>query len=89
MYFVRMKRVTATDARKNWFRLLDEVVEGEQIVVVRNGVRILLSRDEGQVSEQLVDYRKLLKVKNKDRADQWGWDWVEPGEDLKTRDDKK
>ena len=35
-----MKRVTASDARKNWFRLLDEAAAGEVVVIERAGTRI-------------------------------------------------
>lgn len=82
MYTVHMKRVTATEARKQWFRLLDEVAAGEEVVVIRNGVRILLSREAGQVSEKAPNYRSILKVEEKDRADLWGWNWREPGQDM-------
>jgi antitoxin (DNA-binding transcriptional repressor) of toxin-antitoxin stability system len=30
-----MKQVTASEARKNWFRLLDEALDGEVIAVQR------------------------------------------------------
>ena len=42
LYIVHMKRVTASAARKNWFQLLDEVVQGEKIVIERRGRRIVV-----------------------------------------------
>ena len=37
MYNVHMKRVTASEARRNWFRLLDEIAGGEQVVITSEG----------------------------------------------------
>jgi hypothetical protein len=37
LYIVRMKRVTASEARRNWFRLLDEVAAGAVVVIERGG----------------------------------------------------
>ena len=75
-----MKRVTATEARKNWFRLLDDVLEGEVIVIERNGNRIVIRREseppvEGAYSTS--DYSHLLRVAKADEADRWGWSWSE------------
>ena len=73
-----MKRITASEARKQWFRLLDEVVAGEVVVLERKGRRVVLRRDEakGRLREQPeVDYRTLLRVPEADRADQWTWEW--------------
>ncbi len=73
-----MKRVTASQARKNWFRLLDEVVDGEIVFLERRGARVLLTRDlspKTQASRRLPDYREVLQVDDADQADQWHWDW--------------
>jgi antitoxin (DNA-binding transcriptional repressor) of toxin-antitoxin stability system len=73
-----MKRVTASEARKNWFRLLDEVARGEVVCIERGGRLITLKRepDLGQ-GTTVQDYRNLLRVPDVDRADQWGWSWSE------------
>ncbi len=42
LYIVHMKRVTASEARKSWFRLLDDVAAGEVVVIERKGRRIVL-----------------------------------------------
>lgn len=42
-----MLRTTASQARKDLFRLLDAVERGEEVVLERKGVRFRLSRDEG------------------------------------------
>ena len=46
LYIVHMKNVTASEARKNWFRLLDEALDGEVIAVQRKGRRLVLRREE-------------------------------------------
>jgi hypothetical protein len=73
MYTVHMKRVTATEARKNWFRLLDEVVEGEVVLIERDGARLRFALAEPPAG--IPDYRGLIHVSDADSADQWGWEW--------------
>lgn len=78
MYSVHMKRITASEARKQWFRLLDEVVAGEVVVLERKGRRVVLRREETQTKQREqpeIDYRKLLRVPEADHADQWTWEW--------------
>lgn len=72
-----MKAVTATEARKGWFRLLDEVVEGEVVVVDRHGVLVELRRLDrnGDAGWQPPEYDRVLRVAEADTADRWGWDW--------------
>ena len=73
-----MKRVTASEARKQWFRLLDEVVSGEVVVLERKGRRVVLRREdtkEDLKERNNIDYRKLLRVPDADHADQWTWEW--------------
>ena len=78
MYIVHMKRVTASEARKNWFRLLDEVVQGEVVCIERGGRRIVLKREpEASDTVALPDYGELLRVRNADEAHQWRWSWSE------------
>lgn len=89
MYTVHMKRVTATQARQNWFQLLDEVAAGEVVVIERKGRRIVLRREEaarreGAAAEE--EYRRLLDVPDLERADEWGWEWPEAGGDLRVRE---
>lgn len=84
-----MKRVTASEARRNWFRLLDEVVAGEVVTVERDGVQIVVRREEGRAgsrSKPFPDYRGLLKAPDADRADEWGWEWGSDDEGLTSRD---
>lgn len=85
-----MKRVTATEARRQWFRLLDEVAAGEVVVIERKGLRIVLRRETkvrppGAPSHE--DYRRLLRVPDLDRADAWHWEWVAPGVELAIREE--
>ncbi len=90
MYSVHMKRVTATEARRNWFRLLDEVAAGETVVIERKGRRIVLRREEARRARgarSAEDYRGLLEVPELERADAWGWEWKEAGADLVLREE--
>ena len=78
-----MKCVTATEARKNWFRLLDEVAAGEVVVVERRGERVVIRRQPGpRRARARPDYRRLLRVPGADQADRWSWEWRGPGLDL-------
>jgi antitoxin (DNA-binding transcriptional repressor) of toxin-antitoxin stability system len=81
MYTVHMKRVTATEARQNWFGLLDAVAAGEVVVIERHGRRIVLRREDPAEHAAAVvpDYSKILRVPDPDRADQWGWEWTADG----------
>ena len=79
MYNVHMKRVTASEARRNWFRLLDEVVGGESIVIERRGVRVVLQR-EARVTDTPHDYADLLVEPDVDGADRWTWARAEDGQ---------
>jgi antitoxin (DNA-binding transcriptional repressor) of toxin-antitoxin stability system len=76
-----MKKVTASEARRNWFRLLDEAAQGEIIVLQRNGRRLVLRREEsdeaGRASSRPA-YRRLLRVPHADQADRWSWQWKGP-----------
>ena len=78
-----MKRVTASEARKDWFRLLDEIVAGEVVVLERKGRRLVLRRENSRMGERnLPNYKKLLRVPNGDQADQWSWEWKGPEQEL-------
>jgi hypothetical protein len=75
-----MKRVTASEARRNWFRLLDEVAGGAVVMIERGGRRIVLRReDPDPAGAQVPDYSGILKVAEPERADEWRWGW--PGEE--------
>jgi antitoxin (DNA-binding transcriptional repressor) of toxin-antitoxin stability system len=81
-----MKRVTASQARKEWFRLLDEVTAGETVVIERNGRRVILRREPARTKETaraVPDYSRLLRVPHADRLDRWSWEWTGPGESLR------
>lgn len=86
MYTVHMKRVTATEARKNWFRLLDEVAEGEVVLIERDGARLCLSLvEQAEPSPKTPDYRGLIHIPDANAADQWGWEWEDSPEGLRSR----
>ncbi|MGQ0815771.1 MAG: hypothetical protein ACT4O1_15150 [Gemmatimonadota bacterium] len=79
-----MKRITASEARRQWFRLLDEVIEGEVVAIIRKGKRIIIRRENATrgVREPLPDYGSILKVRDAEQADTWGWDWHGPETDV-------
>jgi antitoxin (DNA-binding transcriptional repressor) of toxin-antitoxin stability system len=71
-----MKRVTASEARRNWFRLLDEVAGGAVVMIERGGRRIVLRREEPATSDaEIPDYSSILRVADPERAHEWGWSW--------------
>ena len=75
-----MKHVTASDARKQWFRLLDDVVAGEVVAVARKGSLVVLRRrSPGGRSTARPSYRSLLRVPDADAADRWSWQWQPDG----------
>lgn len=83
MYIVHMKRVTASDARKNWFRLLDEVAAGAVVSIERRGRTIVLQRAPAREErDDIPDYSRLIRVPDAENADRWSWDWQETGGDL-------
>lgn len=84
-----MKRVTASEARRLWFRLLDEVLDGEVVAITRRGRRIVIRREDPlEAAEQpLPDYDAILRIRDADAADTWRWDWPGPEQDLTLRDD--
>jgi antitoxin (DNA-binding transcriptional repressor) of toxin-antitoxin stability system len=78
-----MKRMTASDARKNWFRLLDEVAAGAVVSIERGGRTIVLRRAAVREERgELPDYSSLVRAPDVEDADRWSWDWREPGRDL-------
>lgn len=80
MYIVHMKRITASEARRNWFRLLDEVARGGVVFIERHGKRIVLRREDAPAAaEERPDYSAIIEAPDAARADTWGWDWEEGG----------
>ena len=82
-----MKRVTASEARRNWFRLLDEAAAGEVVVIERGGRRILLQRDPREgAADEAPDYGDLIRAPDAAHADRWTWEWSESEPDLRPTD---
>ena len=78
-----MKKVTASEARRNWFRILDEVAAGATVVVERGGRRIVIRREEdADLPEEVPDYGDLIRAPDVGRADEWGWAWSAPEGEL-------
>src|SRR5262245_56364720 len=83
---VHCTREERNEARKSWFRLLDEVAGGEVVLIEREGARLLLKRaEQGEPSAEIPDYRELIRVPDADEADEWGWDWDGSAEGLRPR----
>jgi hypothetical protein len=83
-----MKRLTATDARREWFRVLDEVLAGETVAVERKGRRVILRAEEAaqpDAEEPLPDYSALLSG-DVDEADGWSWEWPGPESEVEPID---
>jgi antitoxin (DNA-binding transcriptional repressor) of toxin-antitoxin stability system len=83
-----VKKVTASEARRHWFRLLDEAAQGEVILLERRGLRLVLRRQlrgGAATSRRRVAYGRLLRVPQADRADRWSWEWRGPGRNLRVR----
>jgi hypothetical protein len=77
MYNVRMKRITASEARRNWFQLLDRVLDGEVVAIVRKGERIVIRKEPGpERQREAPDYRGIIQVIDAAEADRWSWDWA-------------
>jgi hypothetical protein len=77
-----MKRVTASEARRLWFRLLDEVIDGEVVAIIRKGKRIVIRREDPKrtARQTLPDYRSILQVPDLEHADSWTWEWRPEGD---------
>ena len=71
-----MKHVTASEARKNWFSLLDEVANGQIVAIERNGKKLVLRTEKAKKGRS---YRKVISGQDIDNADKWGWDWDKAG----------
>jgi hypothetical protein len=72
-----MKYVTASEARRNWFRLLDEAANGEVISIQRDDKKLILTLDAGR--RKTPNYDGLIDFKDADQADTFGWEWKGPG----------
>ena len=71
--------ITASEARRHWFQLLDRVAAGETIVIERKGRQILLRREEEEtISRDTPDYSAIIRpLGDVNCADEWGWGWSE------------
>lgn len=80
LYVVHMKRVTASEARKNWFRLLDEVAAGGVVSIDRGGVRVVLRRESRDEAASVPDYSELISGGDLSDAHKWSWEWEAAGD---------
>jgi hypothetical protein len=77
LYIVHMKYVTASEARKKWFQLLDEAVNGEIIAIQRDDKRLILKADKRKA--RIPNYSGLIHFPDADGVDTWSWRWKGPG----------
>jgi hypothetical protein len=83
MYIVHVKRVTASDARRDWFRLLDEVAGGAVVSIERGGETILIQRSPARRARaRAPDYSEVIRAPAVEHADNWTWAWPGPEKDL-------
>jgi hypothetical protein len=84
-----MKRVTASEARRNWFSLLDEVAAGGTVIVMRNSHEIVLRRRDPSERETRPppDYAGIIQVPDAESADRWRWDWEGPEGEIRPAPD--
>ncbi|HUP20552.1 MAG TPA: hypothetical protein VM778_11435 [Gemmatimonadota bacterium] len=80
--------MTASEARRNWFRLLDEVVAGEVVVIERSGARVQIRRESAEADPaELPAYGPVAgRTPRIAEMASWGWEWTGPGEDLAPRE---
>ena len=81
-----MKRLTASEARRVWFGLLDEVARGEVVVIERRGRRIVLRAESPPPDRDApVEYASLLRVPDLEQAHTWSWEWTPRAAGLRLR----
>jgi antitoxin (DNA-binding transcriptional repressor) of toxin-antitoxin stability system len=84
-----MGRVTATEARRNLFQLLDQALEGKAVIIERNGRSIVLKAHPARRvprKHSAAAYRKALgedATRWIDEVESWTWEWRGPGKPMK------
>ncbi len=70
-----MKHYSATEARKNFFSLLDDALDGNKVYIEREGQVLELTPKKKKVKK--LSYKKFfLSSPTVDDADTWGWGWT-------------
>lgn len=81
-----MTRLTASEARRVWFGLLDEVVRGEVVVIERRGRRIVLRAEPTPPDRDApAAYASLLRVPDLEQAHTWSREWTPRAAGLRLR----
>lgn len=81
LYTVRVTHLTASDARQEFFRLLDAVEHGEAVVVERKGVRFRLSLLEPAAGTHPSGSASPVEVSDPDvLSGDWTWGGDENGQ---------
>lgn len=86
MYNVHMTRFTASEARRELFRILDSVERGQEVVLERRGTRFRIVLDSHRGTGQETSRR--LKIKDPVvLSGEWTWISNEDGDlDFQERD---
>jgi len=79
MYTVRMVRYSATDARREFFRLLDAVDSGESVVLERRGVSYRIVREQTPGTAVPATTAPFAIVDDALLEGQWTWDMDDSG----------
>ncbi|MBX7147481.1 type II toxin-antitoxin system Phd/YefM family antitoxin [bacterium] len=69
-----MKHYSATEARKNFFSLLDDALEGNKVYIEREG-HVLELLPKKKKTKKLSYKKFFLSSPSVDDADTWGWEW--------------
>lgn len=73
-----MRQVSATEARKNFFTLLDWAAGGETVIIKRKGDSLRLIREKPRKKKASFRYGRYFHTST-DKADSWLWDWDPQG----------
>lgn len=79
MYNVHMKRYTMSSARQQLAQVLDEVEQGEAVVLERRGVRFRLVVEKTKKPETKLPRPFVTLLDPNLLEDGWTWEWTNPG----------
>ncbi len=68
-----MKHVTASEARKNWFAVLDEGPKGAVVAIQRNDEKLILKLQKKKAV--VPNYKGVIDFPDADDANTWSWEW--------------
>jgi len=79
VYTVHMKHFCATNARYNFFKIIDTAASGEPVIIERNGISLELRKlSPRKKASKKISYKGLIKG-GLDNADCWSWKFDKSG----------